>query len=87
MAITWVDTSKMKPFRVFKYYFNSGWLLKGKFISMGYKSVLKMHFRLLPFRFDESQRVTEFTYLSSRFLSSVLTIAAMQYEFLIKSDS
>lgn len=61
--------------------------IERKFISMGYKSVLKMQFRLLPFRFDESQRVTEFTYLSSRFLSSVLTIAAMQYEFLIKSDS
>ena len=54
--------------------------------KLNYKSVLKMYFRLLLFLFDESQRVTEVSYLSSRFLTSVLMLTATQHELLIKSD-
>ena len=45
-----------------------------------------MYFRLLLFLLDESQRVTEVSYLSSRFLTSVLMLTATQHELQIKSD-
>lgn len=54
--------------------------------KFNYKSVLKMYFRLLFFLFDESQRVTEVSYLSSRFLTGVLILTATQHELSIKSD-
>ena len=54
--------------------------------KFNYKSVLKMYFRLLLFLFDESQRVTEVSYLSSRFLTGVFILTATQHELSIKSD-